>query len=132
VARASKKPLPGAKPVTLHYETYYLGAPEFTLRDAALIRAKHDLLEEHLSDGTVHNNILPSISIELRPEVQDRFIAWTASLAKRGDVWATVLDGKLLFVDDRALAFEGSPGVMNMKLDELCATSKTRTLPADL
>jgi hypothetical protein len=129
---ASRKPMPGATAVTLHYETYYLGATAFSMRDAALVRAGEELVVEHLSDGGVNNQKLPSVTIELRPEVHDRFAAWTASLEKRGDLWATMLDDRLMFVDDRPLVFESSPGIMSMKLDELCTTSKMRTLPADL
>jgi len=129
---ASKTPTPGATQVTHHYETYYLGATEFTARDVAVVRAESMRIDEHRDDGGVEIHMIPGVRIELRPEIQDRFAAWTASLEKRGDGWATMLDDHLLFIDGRSLVFESSPGISNTKLDELCTKSTTRTLPADL
>jgi len=127
---ASKTATSGAGTVTVEGETWYLTTkPRFTSDDIARVQASSTLSERHLTDGTITREAIPGVHIELRAPASTQVIAWSRAQAKLGDGIALTLGGRLLLVDDRPMLHEGTPGVLNIKLEEFCKTTKTRALP---
>jgi hypothetical protein len=127
VARA---PFAGSTPFEHHYEKLHLApAAKYTSADVVRIRGGETTMTGNLADGTVEKRVLPMVTFELAPAARDAMAAWTRSLETRGGSWAMLQNGTVLYVSDRALFDESSPGITGKGIDELCAKTRARTLP---
>jgi hypothetical protein len=126
----SKKPIAGGSTVEHHYETWHVApTTTFSWKDVVRVRSDESQVSTH-ADGKVEDNFYPSVTFELAPGKHDAMVAWSRVLELRDDGFALFLDGKLLFIDQRARWEDSSPGITNVKIDQFCAKTKTRTLPA--
>lgn len=126
----SKKPIAGGTTVEHHYETFHVApTTTFTWKDVVRVRSDETQLTTH-RDGKAVDNFLPSVTFELAPGKLDALVAWSRVLELREDGYALFLDGKLLFIERRGSWEDNNPGLSNVKIDQFCARTKTRTLPS--
>ncbi len=126
----SKKPIAGSSTVEHHYETFHVApTTTFTWKDVVRVQADEPRTEIHRADGKVEHQISSSVTFELAPGKLDAMVAWSRVLELREDGYALFLDGKLLFIEQRARWEDSNPGISNVKIDQFCTKTKTRMLP---
>lgn len=126
----SRQPIRGAATITYHYETYYVAAsPRLTFQDVARVRAEESRTDMHQLDGKVTQRVDPSVRLELAPGKLAELVAWSRDVEKRGGGIALFQGDKLLYIDERAMWEDSTPGINGVTIDAFCAKTKTRTLP---
>lgn len=127
----SQTPIPGGSTVDYHYETYYVDPTvTFSWNDVVRVRSDETRTTTHQADGKVVEETWPSVRFELAPGKQDAMLAWSRALEARSAGYALFLDGKLQFIERRAQWEDSNPGISNLKIEEVCARTKQRVLPA--
>jgi hypothetical protein len=126
----SLKPFAGAAPIEHQYETYHLApAARFRFEDVVRVDATETLHVSNRADGTVDREQLPGVRFTLAPGKLDTMVAWTRELERRGDGYAVMLDGKLLYVARYGISDDSSPGITGVAITDYCTKTKTRALP---
>lgn len=126
----SQTPIPGGSTVEYNYETYFAPTVTFSWNDVVRVRSDETRTTTHQADGKVVEETWPSVRFELAPGKQDAMLAWSRALEARGAGYALFLDGKLQFIERRAQWEDSTPGISNLKIEEVCARTKQRPLPS--